>query len=54
MDLVTRLNDFLEYHDPYKYGDCEMSLEKVEQLLRESPETIINELLNIIEEMEEE
>lgn len=54
MDLATRLNDFLEYHDPYEYGDCEMSLEKVEQLLRESPETIINELLNIIEEMEEE
>lgn len=52
--LASRLNDFMKDYDPYEYADCGGSLEEVKKTLSESPETVIDMLLNIIENMEKE
>lgn len=49
-ETAVRLNRFLKTHDPYEYRDNDMSLDKVEEM---DPNTIINYLLDVIEEMEE-
>lgn len=49
-DLAKRIDEFMRDFDPYEYNDNEGSIEEVEELLKTSPETIINYLLDIIEE----
>lgn len=49
-NLAIRLDTFMKGFDPYEYMDSEMSVEEAERLLRESPETVISNLLDILEE----
>lgn len=50
LGTATRLNQFLKDHDPYEYRDNEMSLDKVKEM---DCDTVINYLLDVIEEMED-
>ena len=52
MSLAERLDKFLSNFDPFEYADCEGSVEKAEIILQESPETVISDLLDILEDME--
>ena len=49
--LAIRLDKFMNGFDPYEYMDGEMSVEEAERILRESPETVISNLLDILEEL---
>lgn len=49
-NTMERLNQFLKDHDPYEYRDNSMSLDKVKEM---DTDTIINYLLDVIEEMED-
>jgi len=51
MNIAERLNNFMKDFDPYEYADCDGSLEETERILRESPETVISNLLDILERM---
>lgn len=51
MTLAERLDRFMRDFDPYEYADCDGSLEATENFLRESPEQVVDMLLNILEEM---
>ena len=48
-NTMERLNQFLKDHDPYEYMDNDMNLDKVKEM---DCDTIINYLLDVIEEME--
>ena len=48
--LAIRIDKFMSGFDPYEYMDREMDVEEAEKLLRESPETVINYLLEILED----
>lgn len=52
MSLAERLDKFLQDFDPFEYADCEGSVEKAEKILQESPETVISDLLDILEDLE--
>ena len=51
MTLAERLDKFMKDHDPYEYDHNDWSLEETEKVLKESPENVINELLDILEEV---
>ena len=48
-DLAQRIDEVIRNIDPYEYMDRDGSLAEVEKVLKTSPETIIDYLLNIIE-----
>lgn len=52
MKLAERLDNFLKDHDFYDYQDNDGSVEEAEKILKESPETVISNLLDILEEKE--
>ena len=52
MSLAERLDKFYHDFDPYEYADTEGSVENAERILRESPETVISDLLDILEDLE--
>lgn len=49
MNLAERLDKIMFNYDPYSYRDADLSVEYFEKSLAESPETIIDGLLDIIE-----
>lgn len=51
MSLAERLDKFYHDFDPYEYADTEGSVENAERILSESPETVISDLLDILEDM---
>ena len=51
MKLAERLDNFYQNFDPYEYADNDGSVEKAERMIRESPETVINDLLKILESL---
>lgn len=50
MTLAERLNKFMKDYDPHEYDHNDWNLEETEKVLKESPENIISELLDILEE----
>ena len=50
-ELAERLDNFMRYFDPYEYADSEMNVDEAEKLITESPETVISNLLEILEEL---
>ena len=54
MTLAERINKTVEDWDPWGYRDSDCSLEYFEDLLKNSPETIINGLLDQIDDMQDE
>ena len=53
MTLAKRIDQTVKEWDPYGYRDSECSVEYFEDLLKNSPETIINGLLDQIDDMYE-
>ena len=51
MSLAERLDKFYEDYDPYGYDDADATVLDAEEILRKSPETVISNLLDILEEM---
>ena len=49
MSLAERLDKIMFDYDPYSYRDSELSVEFFEKSLAESPEAIIDGLLDTIE-----
>lgn len=49
MSLAERLDKIMFNYDPYSYRDADLSVEYFEKSLAESPETIIDGLLDTIE-----
>lgn len=49
MTLAEKLNKVIYDYDPYSYRDADLSVEFFEKSLAESPETIIDGLLDTIE-----
>lgn len=52
MSLAERIDKFYHDFDPYEYADTEGNVENAEKILRESPETVISNLLDILEDLE--
>lgn len=52
MSLAERLDKFYEDYDPYGYDDADVTVLDAERILRESPETVISDLLDILEDLE--
>lgn len=50
MSLAERLDKFYHDFDSYEYADTEGNVENAEEILRKSPETVISNLLDILEE----
>ena len=50
MTLAERLDKFLKDYDFHDYQDNDGSVEEAEKILKESPETVISNLLDILEE----
>lgn len=50
-ELATRLDKVYHNFDPYDYADTEGSVEEAKKILVEDPYTVINRLLEIIEEV---
>jgi len=48
-NLAERLDNFIREFDPYEYSNKDWSVEKTERAIKESPEAVINELLDILE-----
>lgn len=51
MKLAERLDNFYQNFDPYEYADNDGSVDEAERILRESPETVIENLLEILENL---
>lgn len=51
MTLAKRLDKVYRDYDPYEYEDMDGSVEEAERVLKESPETVISDLLDIIEDL---
>ena len=49
MSLAERINEVVFNYDPYSYRDADLSVEFFEKSLAESPEAIIDGLLDTIE-----
>ena len=54
MTLAERINKTVYNWDPHCYRDSDCSIEYFEDLLKHSPETIINGLLDQIDQMQEQ
>ena len=54
MTLAERINQAVRDYDPYGYRDSECSVEYFEDALKNSPETIIEGLLDQIDCMQED
>ena len=54
MTLAERIDRTVRDWDPFSYADCDCSVEYFEELLKKSPETIIEGLLEQIDCLEEE
>ena len=52
-ELATRLDKVYHDFDPYEYADTEGSVEKAKKILIEDSYTVIDRLLEIIEEVME-
>ena len=52
MTLAERLDKFMKDYDFYDYQDNDGSVEEAKKILKESPETVISNLLDILEEKE--
>lgn len=52
-ELAERLDQVLHDFDPYEYADTDGSVEKAKEILETSPLTVIENLLDMIEEQEE-
>jgi len=51
-DLAKRLDQFMKDLDPYEYAHNDWSVEQTEKAIKESPEMVISELLDILEELQ--
>lgn len=51
--LVERLDKVYRDYDPYEYADTDGSVEEARRILKESPGTVISDLLDIIEDLME-
>ena len=52
-ELATRLDKVYYDFDPYEYANTEGSVEEAKKILIEDPYTVIDRLLEIIEEVME-
>ena len=50
-ELATRLDEVYRNFDPYEYADTEGNVEEAKRILVEDPYTVIDRLLEIIEEV---
>ena len=49
--LVERLDKVYRDYDSYEYEDMDGSVEEAEKILKDDPETVISDLLDIIEDL---